>query len=130
MISKEMRKLSRRELVDVIYQLKLNEERLQEEIAALQEKVDEKRIRVSVAGSVAEAAMDITQIFATAQTTADLYLQEIACRKAEAEAECAKLLEETRIEAQKFLVQAQQKAAEMTNSLLCEDTDNAEKEGN
>lgn len=126
MISREMRKLSRRELVDLIYQMKLNEEKLQAEIQRLREAVDEKRIRVSVAGSVAEAAMDITQIFATAQTTADLYLQEIACRKAEAEAECAKLLEEARKEAQQILEQARLTA--VTDRI--EDRENVEEKEN
>lgn len=130
MVSKEMRKLSRRELVDVIYQLKKNEEQLQEQIAALQETVDEKRIRVSVAGSIAEAAMDITQIFATAQTTADLYLQEIACRKAETEVQCAQMLEEAKQEAEKILAEARQKAEELTNTVSHEETENVEEKGN
>ena len=71
MVTKELKKLSRRELVDIIYQLKKNEQEKQEEIAALEEALQEKRIRVSVAGSIAEAAADITQIFSAAQQTAD-----------------------------------------------------------
>ena len=81
MISKELKHLSRRELVDIIYQLKKNEQRNQEEITTLEEALQEKRIRVSVAGSIAEAAADVTQIFSVAQETADLYLQEIAAMK-------------------------------------------------
>ena len=73
MISKELKKLSRRELVDIIYQLKKNDQEKQEEINALEEALREKRIRISVAGSIAEAAADITQIFSTAQKTADLF---------------------------------------------------------
>ena len=76
-MEKELRKLGRRELVDVIYQMKKNEERLQEEIAALQEALEEKRIRISEAGSIAAAAADITKIFSSAQETADMYLSEI-----------------------------------------------------
>ena len=78
-MEKELRKLGRRELVDVIYQMKKNEERLQEEIAELKEALKEKRILISEAGSIAEAAVNITEIFSSAQTTADLYLNEIAC---------------------------------------------------
>ena len=99
MVSKELKKLSRRELVDIIYQLKKNEEQLQEKIATLEEELQDKRIKLSVAGSIAEAAVDITNIFHTAQRTADLYLHEIACMKAEAERECAKMLEDARKEA-------------------------------
>ena len=96
MAGKELKRLSRRELVDIIYQMKKNEQQMQEEIAALQETVQDKRMKLSVAGSIAEAAADITQLFSTAQMTADLYLQEIACMKADAEQECAKMLEDAR----------------------------------
>ena len=94
MIGKELKKLSRRELVDVIYQLKKNEQQLQEKIAVLEETVQEKRIRISVAGSIAESAMDITNVFSTAQTAADLYLQEISHMKEDTEKECAKMVED------------------------------------
>lgn len=103
MISKELKRLSRRELVDIIYQLKKNEEKMQEEIAGLEEALQEKRIRISMAGSIAEAAMDITNIFSSAQTTADLYLREIACMKEDAERECAKMIDEANKKVEKTL---------------------------
>jgi len=94
MINKELRKLSRRELMDIIYQMKKNEQQLQEEIVSLQEALQEKRIRLSTAGSIAEAAASITNVFSAAQMTADLYLQEISCMKEETEKECTKMIEE------------------------------------
>ena len=103
MISKDIKKLSRKELVDIIYQLKMNEEHLQEKIAELEEALQEKRIKLSVAGSIAEAAVDITNIFHTAQRTADLYLQEIACLKAETERECARMIEDAHKQVEKIL---------------------------
>ena len=103
MISKELKRLSRRELVDIIYQLKKNEEQLQAQIATLEEALQDKRIKLSVAGSIAEAAMDVTNVFATAQRTADLYLHEISCMKADTERECAKMIEEARKQAELIL---------------------------
>lgn len=93
MVSKELKKLSRRELVDIIYQMKKNEQQLQEEVAALQEALQEKRIRIEEAGSVADAALSISDVLGAAQKTADLYLHEIACMKADTEKECARMLE-------------------------------------
>ena len=93
MVSKELKKLSRRELVDIIYQMKKNEQQLQEEVVALQEALQEKRIRIEEAGSVADAALSITDVLGAAQKTADLYLHEIACMKADTEKECARMLE-------------------------------------
>ena len=95
MLHKELKKLSRRELIEVIYQLKQNEQKLQEQVAALEEELQERRIRIVAAGSIAEAAVDITNIFGAAQITADLYLHEIAAMKEEA----AKALEEAKKQA-------------------------------
>ena len=102
MISKDLKKLSRRELVDIIYQLKKNETQMQEKIAELEEALQDRRIKLSAAGSIAEAAVDITNIFHTAQRTADLYLQEISFMKADAERECAKMIEDARKQATKI----------------------------
>lgn len=96
MISKELKKLNRRELVDVIYQLKKNEEQMQEQIASLEAELQDRRIHLSVAGSIAEAAMDITGIFSVAQSTADLYLHEIASMKEDAQRKCEKMIEEAK----------------------------------
>lgn len=96
MISKELKKLNRRELVDVIYQLKKNEEQMQVQIAALETELQDRRIHLSVAGSIAEAATDITGIFSAAQATADLYLREITSMKEDTERECEKMMQEAK----------------------------------
>ncbi|MBQ4115952.1 MAG: hypothetical protein IJD37_01110 [Clostridia bacterium] len=96
MISKELKKLNRRELVDVIYQLKKNEEQMKEQIASLEAALQDHRINLSVAGSIAEAAMGITNVFSTAQSAADLYLREIVSMKEETKTECEKMIEEAK----------------------------------
>lgn len=108
-MEKELRKLSRRELVDIIYQLKKNEQEKQEKIDDLEEALQDKRIRISVAGSIAEAAVDISHVFSTAQRTADLYLYEIAAMKADTEKECAKMLEDAKKKAEMILAEARNK---------------------
>ncbi len=100
MIGKELKKLNRRELLDVIYQLKKNEEQMQEQLAALEAALQDRRIHLSVAGSLAEAATDITGIFSAAQSTADLYLREIASMKEDAQRECEKMIEEAKEKAE------------------------------
>ena len=113
MISKELKRLSRRELVDIIYQLKKNEQEKQDKIAALEETLMEKQIRISVAGSIAEAATDITQIFSVAQRTADLYLHEIAAMKEDTEKKCAAMIEEAKKQTQKILSDGEGQLADL-----------------
>jgi hypothetical protein len=96
MIHKELRKLNRRELIDIIYQMKKNEQQLQEKITALEAAREEKRLRISKAGSVAEAAVAITNVLNAAQEAADLYLHEIACMKADAEREYERIIAQAR----------------------------------
>ena len=120
MIGKELKKLSRRELVDIIYQMKKIEEEKQEQITALEESLQEKRIRVSVAGSIAEAAVDITQIFSVAQSTADLYLHEISALKEETERECAQKVTEAKEKAEAILAEARQQIDQLEASYNAE----------
>ena len=113
MISKELKKLSRRELVDIIYQMKKNEEQLQEQIGSLQEELQDKRIRLANAGSIAEAAASITDLLTAAQNTADLYLQEIAALKADTQKQCKEALEEAQKNASRLMTEREVQCASM-----------------
>ena len=109
MISKELKRLSRRELVDIIYQLKKNEQKMQEEIESLKNELQDKRIRISTAGSIADAAMSVTNVFSTAQMTADLYLREISYMKENTEKECEKKIEDAEKKVKKILADGEKK---------------------
>lgn len=105
--------MNRRELMDIIYQMKKNERQMQKEIASLQEALQDKRLRLSVAGSVAEAAASITNVFSAAQMTADLYLQEISCMKEETEKECEAKIEDANRTVAKIMSDGEKKFAEL-----------------
>ena len=122
MVSKELKNLSRRELVDIIYQMKKNEQLMQDEITSLQSEVGslqealrDKRIQISNAGSIAEAAISVTNLFSTAQTTADLYLQEIARMKQETQTECEKLIREAKQTAAEIISQSENQSATLND---------------
>lgn len=120
MISKEMKNLSRRELVDIIYQMKKNEQQMQEEIELLKKDLQDKRIKISSSGSIAEAAVNITQVFSVAQTAADLYLHEITCIKADTEKECAKMLEDAKKKAKEILSYSAKKYTDLKDCCQAE----------
>ena len=113
MIEKELKKLSRRELVDIIYQMKKNEQNMLDEINALKEELEDRRLRISEAGSIAEAAVVMTDLFSNAQKTADLYLQEIASLKEETEKECKEKIEEANKTAAKLYAVAEKQCEAM-----------------
>lgn len=111
MVGTELKRLSRRELVDIIYQMKKNEQQMQERIAALELELKERRMRLENVGSIAEATAAMTDIFTAAQTTADLYLHEIEAMKAETEQECAKMLQQATQRAEDILVESKKQCA-------------------
>ena len=100
MTDKEFKRLSRAELIDVIYQLQLQVDTLSEQNQKLKMALSDKRIRINSVGNIAEAALEINNCFASAQKAAEQYLGEIKALREEAEADCARLLEEARAEAE------------------------------
>ena len=56
MTDKEFKKLSRAQLIDIIYQFQLQVDELEERNKALEKALEDKRIRIDNAGNLAEAA--------------------------------------------------------------------------
>lgn len=74
MADRELKKLSRAELIDIIYALKEREEDLSAQVAALEERLAQREIQISRAGSIAEAALAINRVFEQAHAAAEDYL--------------------------------------------------------
>ena len=77
MTEQKLRKLSRMELLEMLLEQSKEVERLRQENQRLAEQLESRRIMIDEAGSIAEAAMELNQIFETAQKTADQYLQNV-----------------------------------------------------
>ena len=99
MTDKEFKRLNRSQLIDVIYQYQLQVDTLTEENRELELKLADKRLRLSKAGSIADAALEINDCFRNAQKAAEQYLNEIKLIREEVEAERQKILEEAQMEA-------------------------------
>lgn len=120
MNGKELKRLSRRELVEIIYQLKKNEQEMQEKLDAMQQEIEDKRIKISNAGSIADAATSITELFNISQTTADIYLQEIVAMKEETKKECEQMIAEANQKVDNILNQGQRQFADLRASYKVE----------
>lgn len=77
MAEKELRRMNRAELIEIIYALQQREQSLQQQIASLEKQLAEKKIILKEAGNIAEAALRLNNIFASAQAAADQYLQSV-----------------------------------------------------
>ena len=99
MTDKEFKRLSRAQLIDIIYQLQLKQNELEAENQTLKEELADKRIRIRQAGNIAEASLAIHGVMQAAQDAAALYLEEIRAMRAETEEQCRQAMEEARQEA-------------------------------
>ena len=106
MTDKEFKRLSRSQLIDIIYQLQVNLEELTQENQKLKEELADKRIRLRQAGNIAEASLAIHNVMQAAQDAASQYLEEIRAIKAETEESCRVTLEKAKQEAAAIVNQA------------------------
>ena len=103
MTDKEFKRLSRAQLIEIIYQLQLQIDKLNEEKQELESELNDKRLRLSNAGNIADAALEINNCFRSAQNAAEQYLSEIKAIREETEAERQRILKEARAEAEAII---------------------------
>lgn len=111
MTDKEFRRLSRSQLVDIIYELQVREEELIEENKVLRKELADRRLRISQAGNIAEAALEINNVMQSAQDAAEQYLDEIKLTYSEMEKERQRIIRITKEEAVRIIVCAKREAA-------------------
>lgn len=114
MTDKEFKRLSRAQLIDVIYQLQLKHEELLAENERLEKELEDKRLRISKVGNIAEAALEIHDVMLAAQDAAAHYVEEIEVRAndeyqricQEAQDKAALIIEKAQREADKIMSRA------------------------
>ena len=114
---KEFKRLSRSQLIDIIYQLQLKQDELTAENEKLSKALSDKRLRVSKAGNIAEAALEIHNVMQAAQDAAAHYLEEIRIMRNETEEKCRHLLEKARKDAQDITAQANRSSPSYNSEL-------------
>ena len=108
MTDKEFKRLSRAQLIDIIYQLQIKQDELTSENKKLKNALADRRLRVANAGNIAEAALEVHNVMQSAQDAAEHYLEEIRTMYRETEEACRDLLEKTKKEAEFIIEQARE----------------------
>lgn len=108
MTDKEFRRLSRTELVEIIFELQKREQDYQAKIAALEQQLNDRELKLSQAGSIAEAALGLNEVFQRAQAAADQYLAEVKRIHDDAQANADQLLADANQQAAKHTAQTQE----------------------
>ncbi|MBS6558927.1 MAG: hypothetical protein KH355_01490 [Clostridiales bacterium] len=134
MTNKELRKLSRVALLEMLVEMGKKNEALQAENELLRQRQEDREIRIQNAGSIAKAALELNKVFEDAQAAADQYLlniqqlqerekqqldeieqqvNELVKEKVE---ETAKALEEAKRKAEHIIKEAQEQAKIITEN--------------
>lgn len=113
MTEKELKKLNRQELLEILLMQSKKIDRLEAQLNAAQQKLENKTLAVSNAGSIAEASLALNDIFGNAQSTADQYLENIRLMQEQMKAEC----ERTEAECEQKKKDAQKEADEYLESM-------------
>lgn len=78
MDEKQLRRLRRIDLMELLLSQAQEIESLQERVVELEDKLKRREIIVAEAGSIAEAALKLNKVFESAQAAADQYLENVS----------------------------------------------------
>ena len=113
MTDKEFKRLSRAQLIDIIYQFQLQVDKLTEENQKLERELADKRLRLNNAGSIADAAIEINNCFSNAQNAAEQYLNEIKVSQEATDAERRRILAQAQADASVIMSGAKDKRKDL-----------------
>lgn len=129
MTDKELRRLSRAELIEILYALQKQNEQLTEQNRQLAGQLEDRRLRMREAGSIAEAALQLNGVFEAAQAAADQYrfcaqeaLSAAEQRLAEAERDADAIVQQAEARAQRLIADANARLDSSWSQFLLDDT--------
>lgn len=129
MTEKELKKLNRYQLLELIILQTEQITELEKQLSHTKEQLDAQQIQSSQAGSIADAAMQLSGIFKAAQKAADTYLENVKRHtdnadriEAEATAAAEQLLEKARTEADSLTKNAKTEATTLVENAQTEAT--------
>ena len=110
MTDKEFKRLSRSQLIEIIYQLQIKQDELIADNEKLSTALEDKRIRIRKAGDIASAAVEIHNVMQAAQDAASHYIKEIQMR---VDNERQHILKDAKERADAIIADAQQEAEQI-----------------
>ena len=113
----KQKRLKKAELLEMLISISEENEALKSEISELHKKMSEREIRIQKAGSIAEAALAINDVFKSAQAAADQYLNNIERLNANMEIESQILIQKTKEECLQMQERAKQLIVKRISSI-------------
>ena len=99
MADKDLKRLSRAELLELLLQQTRERERLEQELEEARRQLDDRQIRLEKAGDIAHAALEINGVMEAAQAAARQYLENVEQLEKQTRRRCEQMLQRARLEA-------------------------------
>lgn len=109
MTEKEMRKLSRGDLLEMLIAQSQELQTCKEKLAAAETALLNRQIQIDNAGSIAEASLALNGVFNAAELACQQYMENIRLLSERQESVCAQMEAEGRSRAQQIILDAEQK---------------------
>lgn len=110
MTDKDLRKLSRADLLELLVEQRRENEQLRCLLDQTQAKLTDRTIQIDNAGSIADAALQINGVFEAAQATCQHYIENIALLNARQETLCRQKELETTLKCEAMIAAAELQA--------------------
>ena len=123
MTDKELKKLSREQLLEMLLAQTREVNRLQQELDSARQQLQDRTIRIRESGSIAEASLKLTSVFQEAQKAADQYLYNVKTQEEQTAQRCRQMEAETRASCEKMVREARAEAASFWNAIRREIND-------
>ena len=107
MTDKELHKLSRKELLELMLEQSRQLDELREQLRQAQEQLTSRRLLLNKAGSIAEAALQVNRVFEAAQAAAEQYLENVQTLSGRQAEVCQQLADESQKKAEALLRETQ-----------------------
>lgn len=102
MTQKELKRLSRSELLELLLIQTRENERLLKQLTEAEERITQREMKMEKAGDLAHAVLEVNGVMAAAQAAAQQYLDNIAVMEKKTQERCQAMLEEARREAEQI----------------------------
>lgn len=127
MTEKELRKLSRVELLKLLLEQSKENQTLQEQLQTAEKALADKTLRIDQAGSIAEASLQLSGVFQAAEEACRQYTENVMQLSQRQESICAQREKESQEQAARILVDARRQAEEITATAQKQSTEILEK---
>lgn len=107
MTDRELQKLKRVELLQLLVEQSRELDALRQELAQARRELEARELRLQEAGSIAEASMQLNGVFEAAQRAADQYLESIRYQSEHMDEKCAAMEEASRLRCDQMLKEAE-----------------------